>query len=179
VARPLRRALYYTNADMNVKLALKYYAAALEAAAAAGMNATSAEVLGIKIQVGALWERVQAYPKAIRVHEVAKQDCLNWLAAFGEREGNAAHRTYVLGMTARLSAKLAELYSSPYVRETERAEEQLVYAVETILREQERRERDGARPDEGAWMSADEAGAAMERTSLLLLSCSTTARMAC
>jgi hypothetical protein len=46
--------------------------------------------------------------------------------------------------------------------EKEAAEEKLVWAVETVLREQQRREVEGVKPDEGEWMSSEELGGSLE-----------------
>ena len=44
----------------------------------------------------------------------------------------------------------------------ENAERSLVWAVETALKEQRRREEEGVKEDEGSWMDDEESGAAME-----------------
>jgi len=164
VAQKLRRALYYTNISLSPKDAVKYYGQALTVADELGMDPFSDEILGVKIQLASMMERIQQYPKAIEILEALKRDCLHWVDELGGKEGNEGKRTRVLGKTVGVSVKLGELYSNQYVADTEAAEEQLVYAVETVLREKKRREDEGVKPDEGRWMTDEETGAALECT---------------
>ena len=66
------------------------------------------------------------------------------------RERNTAKRTRVLAKTVAMSLKLGELYSNPYIHDPTTAEERLVWAVETILKEKQRRETQGVKENEGA-----------------------------
>jgi hypothetical protein len=61
VAQKLRRAIYYTNIDLDPKNALKYYKQGLEIANELGMDPFSNEIIGVKIQVSALMEKI-AWP---------------------------------------------------------------------------------------------------------------------
>jgi hypothetical protein len=61
-----------------------------------------------------------------------------------------------------VSVKLGELYANEYVAEKEVAEERLVWAVETVLKELQRREKEGVKHDEGEWMSPEEIGGSLE-----------------
>lgn len=70
----------------------------------------------------------------------------------------------MLKQAVAVSIKLGELYSNEYVRDPKAAEERLVWAVETTLREKQRRDTEGVHEDEGDWMSTDEMGASMEGT---------------
>ena len=162
VAVKLRRALYYTNISLSPKDAVKYYRQALEVADELGVDPFSDEILGVKIQLASLMEKIQQYPKAIEVLEIVKRDCLRWVEELGGKEGNEGKRTRVLGKTVGISVKLGELYANEYVMETEAAEEQLVWAVETVLKEKKRREDEGVKPGEGRWMTDEETGAALE-----------------
>lgn len=83
VAQKLRRALYYTNTDLQPKEALKYYKQALQLADELGMDPFSNEIIGVKVQVAALMEKIQNYPKAIEVLEILKRDCLQWETELG------------------------------------------------------------------------------------------------
>lgn len=83
VAQKLRRALWYTNNDLQPKEAVKYYKQALEVADEIGMDPFSDEILGVKIQVAALMEKIQNYPKAIEVLERVRADCLQWDVKMG------------------------------------------------------------------------------------------------
>jgi hypothetical protein len=162
VAKQLRKALYYTNIQLSPKDAVKYYKEALRVADEMGMDPFSDEIIGVKIQLAALMEKIQQYPKAIEVLEIVRRDCLKWVVELGNQPGNEAKRTKVLGKTVGISVKLGELYANEYVMEKEAAEEKLVWAVTAVLKEQRRREVEGVKPGEGAWMSAEEIGGAME-----------------
>jgi hypothetical protein len=164
VAKPLRRALYYTNISLSPKDALKYYKQALAIADELGMDPFSDEILGVKIQVAALMEKIQQYEKAIEVLEIVRGDCLKWIEALGGNPGNEGKRTKVLGKTVGISVKLGDLYSNYYVQDKETAEERLVWAVETVLKEKKRREEEGVKEGEGDWMTDEEFGGALEGT---------------
>ncbi|KAI9881622.1 MAG: hypothetical protein M1830_000187 [Pleopsidium flavum] len=162
VAQKLRRALYYTNISLSPKDAVKYYSQALQVADEMGMDPFSDEILGVKIQLAGLMEKIQQYQKAIEILETVRKDCLLWVDQLGGKEGNEGKRTRVLGKTIAISVKLGELYTNEYVAETEAAEEKLIWAVETILKEKKRREDEGVKPGEGRWMTDEEIGAALE-----------------
>jgi tetratricopeptide (TPR) repeat protein len=162
VAKQLRKALYYTNISLDAPQAVKYYKQALQVADEIGMDPFSDEIIGVKIQLAALMERVQQYKKAIDILEIVKSDNLRWVEELGNKPGNEGKRTKVLGKTVGVSVKLGELYANEYVGEKEVAEERLVWAVETVLKEQQRREKEGAKPEDGQWMSPEEIGGSLE-----------------
>ncbi len=162
VAQKLRRAVYYTNMSLQPKEALKYYGQALALAEEMGMDPFSEEIMGVKIQVAFLMEKIQHYPKAIEILEALRRDCLAWVEKFGDKSGNEGKRNRILGKTVGMSVKLGELYSNEYVAETELAEEQLVWAVETVLKEKRRREEEGVKEGEGPWLTDEETGASLE-----------------
>ena len=165
VAAKLRRALYYTNIDPQPKNALKYYRQALELAAEMGLDPFSDEILGIKIQVAFFYEKIHQYQGAIEVLERTRKDCLKWIEQEGEKEGNEGKRTRVLGKTVAMSVKLGDLYANKYVADQEAAEEKLVWAVTTLLKEQKRREDEGVKEGEGDWLSNEEIGGSLESES--------------
>lgn len=163
VAQKLRRAIYFTNEDLQPKEALKYYRQALQIAEEMGMDPFSDEIMGVKIQVAALMERIQQYSKAIQVLEILKRDSLEWLEKFGGLEHNKKKRTEVLSKCVRISTKLGELYGQPVIYNREVAEERLVWAVETVMKERQRRDTNNiSDEDEGPWLNDEEIGAAME-----------------
>ncbi|KAL8733913.1 MAG: hypothetical protein Q9181_003405 [Wetmoreana brouardii] len=163
VARKLRRALYYSNHDLQPENALKYYKQALQAAAECGMDPFSDEILGVRFQLASFLEKQLMQPRmAIEVLERVRKDCLDWEGGKGREEGRRGERTRVLGQCVRVSVKLGELYARPDIMETEHAEESLVWAVTTLLKEQGRREREGVKEGEGEWMSIEEIGGALE-----------------
>ncbi|KAL3424272.1 TPR domain-containing protein [Phlyctema vagabunda] len=162
VAKQLRKALYYTNISLEPENALKYYKEALRVADEVGMHPFSDEILGVKIQVAFLMEKINQFTKAIDVLEIVKRDCLEWIDKRGSIPGNEGLRTKVLGKCVGFSVKLGDLYASPYVMEPELAEERLIWAVETVLKEKKRRETEGVKPEEGDWISDEENGATLE-----------------
>ncbi|KAH8820813.1 hypothetical protein F5884DRAFT_765315 [Xylogone sp. PMI_703] len=162
VAKQLRKALYYTNISLDPKQAVKYYREALRVADEVGMDPFSDEILGVKIQLAALMEKIQQYQKAIDVLEIVKSDCQKWMDALGDKPGNEGKRTKVLGKMVGISVKLGELYANEYVAQNALAEERLVWAVETVLKEQRRRETEGVKPEEGDWLSPEEIGGSLE-----------------
>ncbi|MCJ1483468.1 hypothetical protein MMC06_003635 [Schaereria dolodes] len=166
VANKLRRALYYTNIDLQPKKAIDYYRQALAVADEVRMDPFSDEVLGIKIQLASLMEKIHQYQKAINVLEIVRADCVTWMEKMGGKIGNEGNRTRVLGKMVGINVKLGELYSIEYIADLETAEERLIWAVETLLKEQRRREDEGVKEGEGQWMSNEEIGGALELNNL-------------
>lgn len=163
VAQKLRRALYYTTEDVQPKDAIKYYKQAIQVAEEVGMDAFSDEVIGIKLAVASLMEELEQYTKAIQVLEIIRRDCLEKIEALGAGEDDRKNRTRLLGKATSIAIRLGELYSRPEIWDREAAEERLVWAVETILTERERRNSHNITDEnEGPWMSNDQIGAALE-----------------
>ena len=162
VAAKLRRALYYSNIDVQPKNALKYYRQALALADEMGLDPFSDEMLGVKIQVASFFEKIHQPQRAIDVLEIVRKDCLKWMEKLGAKEGNEGKRTRVLGKTIAISVKLGEHYANEQVADQEAAEERLVWAVTALLREQKRREDEGVKEGEGQWMSNEEIGGSLE-----------------
>ena len=169
VAAKLRRALYYTNIDVQPKNALKYYRQALALADEMGLDPFSDEMLGVKIQVASFFEKIHQYQLAIDVLEKVRGDCLKWMEKLGGNDGNEGKRTRVLGKTIAISVKLGEHYANPHVGDQDAAEERLVWAVTALLREQKRREDEGVKEGEGQWMSNEEIGGSLEGAWSVLL----------
>lgn len=162
VAKKLRRALYYTNWDLQPQNALKYYVQTLEVADEMGMSPFSDEIMGVKIQLASFMEKIQEYQKAIQILKILKSDNLRWIEAAKELPDYPKNRTRILGKTVGISVKLGDLYANQYVLETGHAEEELIWAVETVLREQKRRETEGIKQDEGDWMTPEDIGGSLE-----------------
>ncbi|KAL8756719.1 MAG: hypothetical protein Q9184_004409 [Pyrenodesmia sp. 2 TL-2023] len=163
IARHLRRALFYSNHDLQPENAVKYYMKALDLATEMGLDPLSDEILGVKFQLASFLEKQLHQPKtAIEVLERVKAHCVAWEKEFGSLDRQREKRTRVLGQVVRVSVKLGELYAAPEVMETEHAEASLVYAVTTLLKEQERRQSEGVKEGEGDWIGADEIGGALE-----------------
>ncbi|KAH8585826.1 hypothetical protein B0O99DRAFT_696101 [Bisporella sp. PMI_857] len=162
VAKELRKALYYTNVDIQPGNALKYWQKAIKVTEELGMDRFSDEVMGIKIEFSHSMEKLQQYRAAIQILEYVKMDNLKWMDLLGDQPGKEADRSRILAKTVAVSNKLGELYSSPHVLEKENAEEHLVWAVETALKETQRREKEGVKPDEIKWMTSEEIGGVLE-----------------
>lgn len=162
VAKELRKALYFTNQDLKPHQAIKFYKKTLRVAEDVGMDPFSDEILGVKFQLAAFMEKIQKYHKAIQVLEIVRDDCLQWIEEFGDKPENAGKRTRVLGKTIGISVKLGELYSGEYVKEPELAEDKLVWAVEATLKELQRRQKEGVKPEEGEWLNAEQIGGSFE-----------------
>ncbi|KAL2017634.1 hypothetical protein VTK56DRAFT_1902 [Thermocarpiscus australiensis] len=189
VAQALRKALYFSNHEPDPQRALKYYKQALELCDELGMDHFSDDVMGIKIQVAAWLEKIESYQNAINVLENLLGDCKRWVEVMEKnaregtlpklestatpKEGEHAvpeqppetvwgKRTRLLGKAISISVKLASLYSDEHVLERELAHERLVWAVETTLREMQRRAKEGLKEGEGSWMSPEEIGGSLE-----------------
>jgi tetratricopeptide (TPR) repeat protein len=163
VAVKLRRALYYTNSDLQPKEALKYYRQALQIAEEIGMDPFSDEIMGVKIQIASMFENIELYSKAIQVLEILRRDSLQWMEELGGLEHNKLKRTQVLQKCVGISIKLGELYSNPVIYNRDMAENRLVWAVETVLKERQRRDTLKVNEEvEGSWLTDSEIGAAME-----------------
>lgn len=162
IAAKLRRALYYTNYDIQPQNALKYYRQALLLADEMGLDPFSDEMLGVKIQVAAFYEKMHHYQGAIDVLERVRKDCIEWMEKLGAKKGNEGKRTRVLGKSIGIGVKLGELYANEFVANREAAEEKLVWAVTALLKEQRRREDEGVKEGEGQWLSNEEIGGSLE-----------------
>ncbi|KAF2458576.1 hypothetical protein BDY21DRAFT_385093 [Lineolata rhizophorae] len=191
VANKLRRALYFTDARLAPKEAIKYYREAFEVAQALGMDPLSPEVVGMKIKVAAFYEKIENIPRAIAVMESLKAESLQWLEDHEDwkeelkrqqeqkkqREEQhdeeqsepetpevnpASRRNFLLKRLIQVGAKLGEYYSSRYIEKRDKAEENLVFAVETYLKEKQRREKEGVLEGEEDWINDEESGAALE-----------------
>jgi len=80
-----------------------------------------------------------------------------------------AKRTRVLGKSVGISVKLGELYADEHVLQGDSAGEHLVWAVETVLKELQRRQVEGVKEGEGDWMTPEQIGGALEGKSKRIL----------
>ncbi|EAS27906.3 TPR domain-containing protein [Coccidioides immitis RS] len=173
VGDSLRKAIYYTEFELNPVRALHWYKQALIAADQLGMHPFSEEVLGIRLQIPHMLEKAGMMKPAIEVLEKTQKDCLEWVQngrrkqmirnrerardgnriddptgtgeerkAEQEKEAEEERRRgFVMKRAAGVGVKIAELYSSDYVRETDKAEKALLSAVDLSRAElQHRRE---------------------------------------
>jgi hypothetical protein len=168
VAKKLRRAIFYSHgSNIDLREANKYFRQALQIAKEEGMNEFSPEILGVKYAISHLFEQAGHYPLACDVLEIMRVDCQRWMDEFSDKHWTDGDRSRILKVMVQLNVKLGELYNSKYMNEPENAEKRLVEAVETALREKNRREKDGVKPGEGDWMTDEEMGATLE----CMLSC--------
>ncbi|KAI9727804.1 MAG: hypothetical protein M1834_007951 [Cirrosporium novae-zelandiae] len=171
VATKLRRAIYYTyDASLSPVDAVKNYREALLIADDLGMDPFSDDILGIKLQIAYLMEKIGQYHKAITVLEVVRNDIQRYLSIKREEPLDQPTRTRLLAKTVSILVKLGELYSHSYVNNLDSAEERLANAVEVLLKEQKRRQDAGIQSSdeesEGKWLSNSEIGATLERLGL-------------
>lgn len=73
-----------------------------------------------------------------------------------------AKRTRVLGKSVGISVKLGELYADEHVLQSDVAGKYLIWSVETVLKELQRRHVEGVKEGEGEWMTPEEIGGALE-----------------
>lgn len=172
----------------------------MEQCSEAGLDPFSDEVLGIKIQLAAWFERIGSYKNSIEVLEALLRDCKKWVdvmeqsvrdglvdesgkpagdpaprgpATEGDSESEKeiipenlwAKRTRILGKSVGIGVKLGELLADEHVLQGDSAGEHLVWAVETVLKELQRRQVEGVKEGEGDWMSPEQIGGALEGTS--------------
>lgn len=126
------------------------------------MDPFSDEILGVKYTIAALFEDNGYHDTACEVLEIMRSDCQRWVDEFSEKHWNDGNRSRIKKNLVQVNVKLAQLYDSKYVREPNSAEKRLVEAVESALGEQQRRETEGIKEGEGAWMTNDELGATLE-----------------
>lgn len=134
----------------------------MELAEECGMDPLGDEVLGVRVQVALLLQKVGRCDLAAQVLEAARNNCLEWIESKGNTDELAGRRNRILQKTVSLSVKLGELYADPHVGDREAAEDRLVWAVETVLWEKKRREEEGVKAGEGDWMSDEEIGGSLE-----------------
>ncbi|KAJ5082766.1 hypothetical protein N7532_011809 [Penicillium argentinense] len=93
VADALRKAIYYTDIDLNAPKALHAYKTALKLAIEEGMHPFSDEVLGLKIQVAAMLEKAGLVKQATEVLERTKNEALAWVEDGQKMEAPTAEKT--------------------------------------------------------------------------------------
>ncbi|KAI9368629.1 TPR domain protein [Aspergillus egyptiacus] len=79
VAERLRKAVYYTEVDLQPQHALKAYREALKIALATGMHPYSDEVLGIKLQVAMMLEKAGLFNPAADLLERTRMETVAWV----------------------------------------------------------------------------------------------------
>jgi hypothetical protein len=168
VANKIKRAIYWTNTEPDPKKALKGYQDAITEAIEIGMHPFSDEVIGLKLQLALMLEKFGLMADSIQVLEIIRADCRKWIELVN-KDKPCADRTRILNIIVRISIKLGDLYGGDHVQDSENSEKNLEQAVETLLKEDHRRQVEGVKPDEGNWMGPDEMGATFEGEQLLYL----------
>lgn len=163
VANKLRRAIFYSNVELDPQRAVDYYKQALALAAETGMDQFSDEIIGVKLTLVALMEKIGKHQLAIDILEILRTDCLNHVEELAP-SGESNDRARILGKTVAISLKLGELYGNQYIDDSEAVERNLVTAVEIGLREEIRREEENVGKAGDGWMESEEMGATMECT---------------
>lgn len=187
VAKKLRRALYYSNIRPSPTEAVQHYWDALKVASEVGMDPLSDEVLGIQIQLAAFLEQIQQYKKAIDVLEHVLRQCRGWVDQHRELERTSrlpesdedytSTRQRLLLKAVSTAVKLAELYDNELGDNKRAVEDRLTWAVETVLKEEQKRQQqlqadeqrgfvsdDAVREkeDAGVWLTSEQIGATFE-----------------
>lgn len=167
VANKLKRALYYSDQQLDIPKAWNYYMQVLQLGEEHGMHPFSEEIIGVKLTMIVLLERVNYFDQAIELLENLKSDCKFYFEAVDGHEDKMGDRARMLSKVIRMSVKLGELYGNVYVQDEEAAQRNLTEGVELSLKEQQRRDEEGVGPEEGPWME-EEMGPTLEGMALEL-----------
>ncbi|KAI9887556.1 MAG: hypothetical protein M1823_000647 [Watsoniomyces obsoletus] len=172
VAALLRRAIYYSKMNPNPQEAVRYYREALEMATKLNMDPMSDEVTGIHIELAGFMEALKQYKVAIRVLEELHKQVVQWIESEGDQPGNVTRRTSLLARMIGVALKQAELYAKQGEQQDkegkrdsdDRSIERLNWALESYMKEQMRREKEGIKPDEDdKWITTEAGVALLER----------------
>lgn len=190
VAKSLRKALYFSNHQIDPEAALKYYKMALDQCAAHHLDAFSDDVVGINIQVASWLEhKINDIRSAIKVLDVVLEKHKKWLETcattpeklpwapvvgkvYGQGESASTMtqedfqqwlwnaRNRVLTNAIQISVKLGELNTHDQILDMDKSHDHLIWGVEQALKESQRRLAEDV--GEGPWFSPAEVGGAME-----------------
>jgi hypothetical protein len=163
VAKPMRKALFFSSIRPDPQRAMKFYREALFAAQEANMHPLDQRVLGIKLQIAHYFEdTLQSYLNAIKVYENTYKECVEWLDREGEQHYKTGHRSRILAAQVRMAIKLGQLYSAGHIGRYDDAEDIMTNAGEIVVMERLRREKVGVQPGEGDFLPDEEVGASIE-----------------
>lgn len=127
-----------------------------------GVDHFTPEIIYLKVKFASWAENEKAIPMSIQILEHVMSDNNRWIKE-RFKPGKEGQRKDVLLANVRIANKLAELYTDDRVLQIDKAEERLVYAVETIMKEHKRREEEGVKEGEGDWINDEEFVAMLER----------------
>ncbi|KAL4942987.1 hypothetical protein BDV06DRAFT_190938 [Aspergillus oleicola] len=110
VGKELRKAIYYTDVDLQPRLAHKHYQEALKLAVEHGMYMFSDEVVGIRLAAADMMEKAGATEQAIAIFEKTKDGILKWVEkgraeAAQERERLAEQEKVIEELKAQKAAQ--------------------------------------------------------------------------
>lgn len=162
VGLKIRRAMYYTDVEPDAAQAFKAHNQGLAMAQAEGMDSLGDEVLGQKAEFARCLEKFNRPDEAIRLLDEAKRATLKWIRDHQDEPEHSTRRTRLLLWAVKLSMAMAGYYAHDAIRNEQKVEENLVWSVETGLREHQRRQREGVREREGDWLTPDEMGSQFE-----------------
>ncbi|KIW07623.1 uncharacterized protein PV09_01570 [Verruconis gallopava] len=164
VAKELRKAIYFDKGvGKDPKKAFQHYKEAIMIATDLKMNPFSEEFMGMRIRMAEFLEEHNQYEAAITVLERERDYCYQFLDK-AEEKGDVSeeYRSRIVGMAVKLGIKLGKLYSEDAVDDTEAAQEAFVLAVETLLKENIRRDQKGITDTGAKWLNSEEIGASLE-----------------
>jgi tetratricopeptide (TPR) repeat protein len=161
VAKELRKAIYYDKGyGQDPKKAFHHYKEALFVATDLGMNPYSAEFMGMRIRMAEFLEQHRQFEQAIVVLEKERDLCYEYMEkARNEKEVPQAQWDRIVGAAVRLGVKLGKLYGDEEVDNAEAAQGAFVMAVETLLKERQRREEEGVQEE---FLENEEIGGSLE-----------------
>lgn len=100
VAKELRKALYFTEVNMEPQKAIEHYRAALKASHEVGLHPYSDEVIGIKLQAADMYVRAGYHQQAIHLLSRTGVEALRWV--------NRSRRRLAAGMPGKDLSKHPE-----------------------------------------------------------------------
>lgn len=163
VGLKLRRALYFTDHNLDPARATKSFIAALDAAREEGLSPLDDAVLGIWIQMARFFEKIGNDKEAIEALEAQRVRILEWMEENGTKDELAGERTRLLQKAIQFAFQIGQLYSGTQHRDKSKSQQFLQWSVETFLTENERRRREGLKPGEGQLgLDRDQQGAQLE-----------------
>lgn len=163
VGLKIRRAWHFTETDPDAQQAVKAHVQAIHLARAHGMDPYGNEVIAMRVEFARVMEKFNNPAEAILLLTNVKKEGLEWLAKNEHDPKQAGRRTDILKWCCKLSVRIADLYTNPKIADEALVEENLVWAVETSIRESQRRAKEGLREGEGEWLTPDEQGSEYER----------------
>jgi tetratricopeptide (TPR) repeat protein len=182
VGLKLRRAIYFTDVSPDPAQAMKAYIQALQVANELGMSPLSNEVIGIKTELVRFLEKTGNPKNSLDVLEALKRDCLAWIETASNVEKAVisndvavkqalglsdkqilAERTRLLAWACKAATRIASLQANAYISDPAALKKNLTWAVNTTMRERQRREREGVKTGEGEWLTLDDQGCQLEQ----------------